>query len=134
MQHDSEIIHHVTSLRTTTNNNSTKSTTNKKNKLNEICVSLRFIRWFFCPCLKFYSAKVFLILLSLMVLSSTMISSAYLSATSSSLQRQYNMPTSKIGIIISSYDIMSVFAIPLVSYYGDAKINRPRMIAFFSIL
>jgi hypothetical protein len=133
MQHDSVIIHHITSSRTATTTNAT-TTTKKQNRLNEICVSLRFLRWFFCPCLKFYSAKVFLILISLMVLSSTMISGAYLPATSTSLQRQYNMPTSKIGIIISSYDIVSVFAIPIVSYYGDAKINRPRIIAIFSFL
>ena len=44
------------------------------------------------------------------------------------LQTQFNLSTSKIGIILSSFDIMGVFASPLISYMGT-RYNKPRIIA-----
>jgi MFS family permease len=102
-------------------------------KCKYCCFSLCFLCHFVCPCCKYYSIKMYVLILSLMILSYTMISSGYISGIMSSLQRQYNMPTSKIGIILSSFDIISIFSVPIVSYFG-AKTNRPRLIAIFSLI
>lgn len=97
------------------------------------CASVCFIRHFLCPCCKFYSVQMFALWLSLMILAQTMISGGYISGIMSSLQRQYNMPTSKIGIIFSSFDIISIFAVPIISHLG-AKTNRPRLISIFALI
>ena len=96
------------------------------------CRPIGFFCRVVCPCCKFYSVQTFLFLLCCMILSYTMITSGFISGVMSSLQRQFSLSTSKIGVIISSFDILSIFAIPLVSYFG-AKTNRPRLIALCAI-
>jgi len=43
------------------------------------------------------------------------------------------MSTSKIGIILSSFDIMNLFATPLVSYFGS-RYNKAKIIAVCSLI
>jgi solute carrier organic anion transporter family, member 4A len=105
----------------------------KTNSCKYCCFSLCFLTHFVCPCCKYYSARTYVLILSLMILSSSMISSGYIAAIMTSLQRQYNLNTSKIGIILSSSDIISIFAVPLISYLG-AKTNRPRLMSIFSLI
>ena len=92
-----------------------------------------FVCFLTCKSFKYYTPKMYLILLSLMILSSSMISGGFMSAILKSLQTQFNLSTSKVGLILSSYDIMNVFATPIVSYLGT-RFNKARLIsicAFF---
>ena len=77
---------------------------------------------------KFHSVIVFLILLSLLGLTFQMIQSSYIPAISVDLQKHFNLSTSKIGFILSSYDIMGIFATPFLSYIGS-KYNKCRILA-----
>ena len=137
MQSDSDLAFYATVTNATVQpTHLVSSKNNNKNSNNcckYYCFSLCFITHFVCPCCKFYSAKTYVFILSLMTLSYTMISSGYISAIMTSLQRQFNMPTSKIGLILSSFDIISIFAVPIISYLG-AKTNRPRLMAIFSLI
>jgi MFS family permease len=62
-----------------------------------------------------------------------MISSGYIGAIVSSLERYYGFSTSRLGVAFSSYDIMGVLSIPLISYFGSQN-NRPRIVAFGAFL
>ena len=62
-----------------------------------------------------------------------MISSGYIGSIVSSLERYYGFSTSRLGVAFSSYDIMGVLAIPVVSYFGSQN-NRPRIVAFGALL
>jgi MFS family permease len=70
---------------------------------------------------------MYLVLLALCSLITSMIQGGYLNAISITLQTQFNVPTSKIGIIYSSFDIMGVLATPIVSYIGS-RYNKCRVI------
>lgn len=96
-----------------------------KRELRTLCCFICFLT---CKSFKFHSLKVALILLSLMSLFTQMIQGGYISAITTSLQTQYNMSTSKIGIILSSFDILGVFAIPILSYIGS-RYNKARVIS-----
>jgi len=82
---------------------------------------------------KFHSLKVYLVLLSLMALFTSMIHGGYMSAVLTSLQTQFNMSTTKIGFILSSFEIMSIFSTPLISYFGS-RYNKAKIIAVCSFL
>lgn len=62
-----------------------------------------------------------------------MISSGYIGSIVSSLERYYGFSTSRLGVAFSSYDIMGVISIPLISYFGSQN-NRPRIVAFGGLL
>lgn len=62
-----------------------------------------------------------------------MISSGYIGSIVSSLERYYGFSTSRLGVALSSYDIMGVLSIPLISYFGSQN-NRPRIVAFGALL
>ena len=62
-----------------------------------------------------------------------MISSGYIGSIVSSLERYYGFSTSRLGVAFSSYDIMGVLSIPLISYFGSQN-NRPRIVAFGALL
>ncbi len=132
MLSDSSIIHYTT--RSLSHDSASKNGSVSEFSLNNE------IRSFCCVCnhltiksCKFHSLKVFLILLSLMALFTSMIQGGYMSAVLTSLQVQFNMSTSKIGIILSSFDIMNLFATPLVSYFGS-RYNKAKIIAVCSLI
>jgi MFS family permease len=56
-----------------------------------------------------------------------MIQGGYISAIVTSIQTHFNFSTSKVGFILSSYDIMSVLAIPILSYMGT-RYNKSKII------
>jgi MFS family permease len=62
-----------------------------------------------------------------------MITSGYIGSIVSSLEIYYGFSTERLGIAFSSYDIIAVFIIPLISYFGS-KYNRPRIVAFGAFL
>lgn len=76
---------------------------------------------------KFHSAIVYLLLLSLLCLFTQMIQGGYMAAVMTNLQKQFNLSTSKIGFILSSFDVMGVIATPLLSYIGS-KYNKCRVL------
>ncbi|CAF3329645.1 unnamed protein product [Rotaria socialis] len=82
---------------------------------------------------RLWTIRSYLILLCLIVLSQSMISSGYIGSIVSSLERYYGFSTSRLGVAFSSYDIMGVFSIPLISYFGSQN-NRPRIVAFGAVL
>jgi hypothetical protein len=82
---------------------------------------------------KFYSVKVYLLLLCLITLFSSMIQGGYISAIITSLQAQFNISLTIIAYILSSFDIMSLFSLPIVSYLGS-KFSKPKIISICSIL
>lgn len=157
MQRDSDIIHYTTwsinnespiSIKGIKNRkpsssvasfySNSKSDTHKskrtlkqklKHELKSFCCFLCFLTVKSC---KFHSVIMYMILLSFMALFTQMIQGGYLSAIMTSLQTQFNLSTSKIGIILSCFDIMGVFATPLVSYIGS-KYNKCRIIGICGI-
>ena len=96
-----------------------------RQELRSFCCILCF---FTCKSFKFHSINVFVILLSLQSVFTQMILGGYMSAILSSLQTQYNLSTTKIGYILSSFDIVSVFAVPIVSYIGS-RYNKAKVIS-----
>ena len=146
MNSDSNIIIYTTwSLNNESTFNKSKpkssiaSSSNKTESLSEFSLNREFrsfccvFKYLTCKSCKFHSLKVYLVLLSLMALFTSMIQGGYMSAVLTSLQTQFNMSTSKIGIILSSFDIMGVFATPLVSYFGS-RYNKAKIIAVCSFL
>jgi MFS family permease len=71
-----------------------------------------------------WTIRSYLVLLCLIVLSQSMISSGYIGSIVSSLERYYGFSTARLGVAFSSYDIMGVLSIPLISYFGSQN-NRP---------
>lgn len=82
---------------------------------------------------KFHNIIVFLILLSLLGLLTQMIQGGYMSAIMIDLQTHFNLSTSKIGLILSSYDIMGIFATPFLSFVGS-KYNKCRVLGACGIV
>ncbi|KFP84220.1 Solute carrier organic anion transporter family member 1A2, partial [Apaloderma vittatum] len=70
---------------------------------------------------------VFLLVLSLAFLGKTM-SGAYLNSMSTQIEKQFNIPSSLVGIINGSFEIGNLLLMAFVSYFG-AKLHRPRVIA-----
>jgi hypothetical protein len=94
-------------------------------ELRTLCCFLCFLT---CKSCKFHSLNMYLVLLALCSLVTSMIQGGYLNAISVTLQTQFNIPISKMGFVYSSFDIMGVFATPFVSYIGS-KYNKCRVIA-----
>lgn len=95
-----------------------------RHQIKTICCIFCFLT---CKTFKFHSVLVYLILLALTSLCTSMIQGGYINAVTANLQTQYNIPTSKVGLIYSSFDIIGVFATPIVSYIGS-RYNKCRVI------
>ena len=112
-------------------NNLYQTSKHKKSILAELKHEFRTLFCCFCfltfKNFKFHSFSVYLILLALASLSTSMIQGGYLTAISTTIQTQFNISTSRIGIIISSFDIMGVFITPIISYIGS-RYNKCRII------
>jgi hypothetical protein len=152
MDSDSNIIHHTawslnnespfkraSPSKSPQNKNDIINNSNNAEKSAEFSLN-REIRSFCCvfshltvKSCKFHSLKVYLVLLSLMALFTSMIHGGYMSAVLTSLQTQFNMSTTKIGFILSSFEIMSIFSTPLISYFGS-RYNKAKIIAVCSFL
>lgn len=106
---------------------------NQRSKVKTECCS-------FCCCLsfltfktcKFHNVITYMILLSFLALFMQMVQGGYLPAIMSSIQTQFNMSTSKIGFIVSSFDIMGIFATPIISYMGT-RYNKCKLIGICGI-
>ncbi|CAF1626051.1 unnamed protein product [Adineta ricciae] len=108
-----------------------------KNKTETTDMNTR-VKHFDCPDerrapSRIWTIRSYLFLLCLIVLSQSMISSGYIGSIVSSLERYYGFSTSRLGVAFSSYDIMGVLSIPLISYFGSQN-NRPRIVAFGALL
>jgi len=62
-----------------------------------------------------------------------MITSGYIGSIVSSIESYYGFSTEELGIAFSSYDIIGVISIPLISYIGS-KSNRAKIVAFGAFL
>jgi MFS family permease len=62
-----------------------------------------------------------------------MITSGYIGSIISSLESYYGFSTEELGIAFSSYDIIGVISIPLISYIAS-KSNRAKIVACGSFL
>ena len=116
-------------------NNKQESTQSKryqflKHEFKSFCCVFNYLTF---KSFKFYSVKVYLVLLCLITLFSSMIQGGYISAILVSIQTQFNLSITKIGLILSCFDIMSLFALPVVSYIGS-KYNKPRIISILSFV
>lgn len=156
MQNDSDIIHYATwslnndsplqlkdkyhkeveypkkkhSTSNTVNSNKNTSFALKlKHELKTFCCFVCFITF---KSFKFHSVIIYITLLSFMGLFTSMIQGGYLSAIMTNLQTHFNISTSKVGLILASFDIMAVFATPLVSYIGS-RYNKCRIIGVCGI-
>jgi hypothetical protein len=101
-----------------------------KQELRSFCCVVCFLT---CKSMKFHSITVFVLILSCQALFTQMILGGYMSSILTSLQTQYNLSTSKIGYILSSFDIVSVLAVPVVSYIGS-RFNKAKVIALCGFL
>uniref|UniRef100_A0A8D0FLF9 Solute carrier organic anion transporter family member n=1 Tax=Strix occidentalis caurina TaxID=311401 RepID=A0A8D0FLF9_STROC len=72
-------------------------------------------------------SSVFLLALSLAFVGKTM-SGAYMNSMYTQIEKQFNIPSSLVGIINGSFEIGNLLLIAFVSYFG-AKLHRPRIIA-----
>ncbi|KFQ19028.1 Solute carrier organic anion transporter family member 1A2, partial [Merops nubicus] len=70
---------------------------------------------------------VFLLALSLAYVGKTM-SGAYMNSMYTQIEKQFNIPSSLVGIINGSFEIGNLLLMAFVSYFG-AKLHRPRIIA-----
>ena len=82
---------------------------------------------------KVHSVKSFLLLLCLLSIFTSIIVGGFISAIITSLQTQFNFSTERIGYILSSFDIMGVFATPIISYVGT-RFNKARVLAICNML
>lgn len=62
-----------------------------------------------------------------------MITSGYISSIVSSIETYYGFSSEDLGIAFSSYDIIGVISIPLISFIGS-KYNRAKIVAFGSFV
>jgi MFS family permease len=62
-----------------------------------------------------------------------MITSGYIGSIVSSIESYYGFSTEELGVAFSSYDIIGVLSIPLISFIGS-KYNRAKIVAFGAFL
>jgi MFS family permease len=80
-----------------------------------------------------WTIRWYLFFFCLIVLCQSMITSGYIGSIVSSIEMYYGFSTERLGIAFSSYDIIGVISIPLISYYGS-KLNRAKIVAIGSFL
>jgi len=80
-----------------------------------------------------WTIRWYLFILCLIVLCQSMITSGYIGSILSSIESYYGFSTEELGIAFSSYDIIGVLSIPLISYIGS-KSNRAKIVAFGAFL
>ncbi|CAF1123950.1 unnamed protein product [Rotaria sp. Silwood1] len=81
----------------------------------------------------FWTIRWYLLLLCLIVLCQSMITSGYIGSIVSSIENYYGFSTERLGIALSSYDIIGVLSIPLISYIGS-QYNRAKIVALGAFL
>ncbi|CAF0829688.1 unnamed protein product [Adineta steineri] len=81
----------------------------------------------------FWTIEWYLLFLCLIVLCQSMITSGYIGSIISSIENYYGFSTEDIGIAFSSYDIIGVFSVPLISYFGS-KYNRAKIVALGALI
>ncbi|CAF0935632.1 unnamed protein product [Rotaria sordida] len=81
----------------------------------------------------FWTIRSYLLFLCLIVLCQSMITSGYIGSIVSSIETYYGFSTERLGIAFSSYDIIGVLSIPLVSYIGS-QYNRAKIVALGAFL
>ncbi|CAF0955975.1 unnamed protein product [Adineta steineri] len=81
----------------------------------------------------FWTIQWYLLFLCLIVLCQSMITSGYIGSIISSIENYYGFSTEDIGIAFSSYDIIGVFSVPLISYFGS-KYNRAKIVALGALI
>ena len=67
---------------------------------------------------------VYLICISALVLTQSLLVAGYTNSILTTIEKRFNLWSSELGIIVSSYDVTCMFAIIFVSYFGDRH-NRP---------
>jgi len=80
-----------------------------------------------------WTIRWYLFILCLIVLCQSMITSGYIGSILSSIESYYGFSTEELGIAFSSYDIIGVISIPLISFIGS-KSNRAKIVAFGAFL
>ena len=75
----------------------------------------------------------YLFCISWLVFAQSLLVSGYTSSIVTTLERRYDLQSSQMGFMISSYDIIATFAVLLVSYFGD-RYNRARCLGFGALL
>ena len=75
----------------------------------------------------------YLVCISLIVLTQSLMVAGYTSSILTTLERRYNLRSSESGLIISSYDITCMISVIVVSYCGDRH-NRPKWIGRGAVL
>ena len=69
----------------------------------------------------------YLICISAIVLVQSMLVSGYTGSIITTIEKRYNLWSRDTGFVMSSYDIMSMVAVIVISYYGD-QYNRAKWI------
>ncbi|CAF2587718.1 unnamed protein product [Rotaria sp. Silwood2] len=82
---------------------------------------------------RFWTIRCYFLLLCLIVLCQSMITSGYIGSIVSSIETYYGFSTERLGIAFSSYDIIGVLSIPLISYIGS-QYNRAKIVALGAFL
>ena len=78
---------------------------------------------------KFARPVAYLMSACLLFIAQSTLIAGYISSIVTNLEKRYDLSTSQIGYFLSSFDIMSVFTVFLISYFGDS-FNRARVLGF----
>ncbi|CAH1786389.1 unnamed protein product [Owenia fusiformis] len=73
--------------------------------------------------------KCFLACISAAVLTQSILVSGYTSSIITTIERRYNLWSSRSGLIVSSYEFTSIIAVVLVGHFGE-HFNRSRWIGY----
>ncbi|KAK2160023.1 hypothetical protein NP493_1672g00027 [Ridgeia piscesae] len=76
---------------------------------------------------KFAKPTTYLVCISAIVLVQSMLVSGYTGSIITTIEKRYDLWSRDIGFVMSSYDIMSMVAVIVISYYGDQH-NRAKWI------
>ncbi|XP_063220390.1 solute carrier organic anion transporter family member 5A1 [Bacillus rossius redtenbacheri] len=70
---------------------------------------------------RFAGIKVFVLLISVLVLLQQALSSGYINSVITTIEKRFEIPSSLSGLIASSYEIGNVFTVIFVSYLGSQR-------------
>jgi hypothetical protein len=71
----------------------------------------------------------YLISICCLFLAQSSLMAGYISGIVTNLEKRYDLSTTQISYILSSFDIMAIFAVFLVSYFGD-QFNRAHVLGY----
>ena len=72
---------------------------------------------------------VYLASICCLFLAQSQLISGYISSILTTLERRYDLSSSQVGMMLSSFDGMAVFAVFVVSYIGD-QFNRAHLLGY----